>query len=353
MELWVIVPPTNLPPGDEAPRPSQSARHIFFTGLRLAAGVAILFYLAKFGIISFAAVTKLIVAWPITLAAIGVFLVDIFLMALRTSWLFRPLGMRLTVLKSMQLTLVSIFFSTFLPGAGGGDLVKLYYATRENAGRRAEVATVLMFDRTIGFFAMLILPFFFVPMFLPLIRSVPTLRTILILTAFRAVSLLAAFLLCTYNESFSNFLARESQILPRWKNIAYRVLETVRSYGRHPRTLLTALFLSLLANLSVIAITVLAVLVLDPASLSSKMCLVIPIGHVFNALPVTPGRLGVGETALNALFGLAGLRGGAETLLFWRVWKALVGLLGLFIYIRGMSGAVFDSESGTEEQLAT
>src|ERR1700741_5465427 len=151
-------------------------RHMAFAALRLAAGVAILVYLAKSGIITFGALTKLIVAWPITLAAIAVFLAVILLLALRTSWLFRPLGMRLTVWRSMQLTLLSIFFSTFLPGAGGGDIAKLYYATKENEGRRTEVATFLIFDRVIGFFAMLILPFFFVPFFLPRIRRVPTRR---------------------------------------------------------------------------------------------------------------------------------------------------------------------------------
>jgi uncharacterized protein (TIRG00374 family) len=331
----------------------KSVRHILFTGVRLLVGVAILVYLAKSGIISFGSLAKLILAWPITLAAIGVFLVDISLMALRTSFLFQPLGMKLTFWKSLQLTLVSIFFSTFLPGAGGGDLVKLYYATRENVGRRTEVATVLMFDRAMGFFAMLILPFFFIPMFFPLIQSVPMLRTILILIAFLSIGLLAGFLLCAFNKTFSSFLTRESLLLPRWRSIASRVSETVRAYGRNPGTLLGALVLSLLANLSVIAITVLAVLVLDPANLSSKMCLVIPIGHVVNALPLTPGGLGVGETALNSLFELTGLHGGAETLLFWRVWKAMVGLLGLLIYVRGMSGVVFVSEAGTEGQPAT
>jgi uncharacterized protein (TIRG00374 family) len=344
------VSQTSLSPGGEDALSQKSVSNVVFAGLRLAAGIAILAYLAKSGIISFGALSKLLVGWPITLAAIGVFLVDIVLMALRTSWLFRPLGMKLTVWKSMQLTLVSIFFSTFLPGAGGGDLVKLFYATRENAGRRAEVATVLMFDRTIGFFAMLILPFFFVPMFLPLIQSVPMLRTILILIAYASGGLLAVFLLCVFSQSFSSFLARESLALPRWRKLARRVLETIRTYGQSPGTLLGALVLSLLANLSVIAITVLAVLVLDPAGLSSKMCLVIPIGHVVNALPLTPGGLGVGETALNALFELTGLHGGAETLLFWRVWKAMVGLLGLFTYVRGISGMVFVSESSPEEQ---
>jgi uncharacterized protein (TIRG00374 family) len=347
------VSPISLPHGGEVTRSQKSMRHIAITGLRLAAGIAILVYLANSGIISFGALSKLIVAWPITLAAIGVFLVDIFLMALRTSWLFRPLGMKLTVLRSMQLTLVSIFFSTFLPGAGGGDLVKLYYATKENTGRRTEVATVLMFDRAIGFFAMLILPFFFVPMFLPLIQAVPMLRHILILIACISGGLLAVFLLCAFNQNIFNLLARESVVLPRWRKLACRVLETIGTYRRSPGTLLGALVLSLLANLSVIAITVFAVLALDSAVLSSKMCLVIPIAHVVNGLPLTPGGLGVGETALNALFEMTGLHGGAETLLCWRVWKAMVGLLGMVLYVRGMGGVVFVSESGSEEQRTT
>src|SRR2546428_6962215 len=105
-------------------------RQIVCAGLRLAAGIAILVYLARSGIISLGALSKLIVAWPITLGAIGVFLVDIFLMALRTSWLFRPLGMKLTVWKSMQLTLESIFFEQFLLGSSGGALVQIYYPTK-------------------------------------------------------------------------------------------------------------------------------------------------------------------------------------------------------------------------------
>jgi len=325
-------------------------RHAAFTALRLAAGIAILVYLAKSGVISFGALSKLMVAWPITLGALGIFLVDIGLMGLRTSLLFRPLGMKLTVLKSTQLTLVSIFFSTFLPGSGGGDLVKLYYATRENTGRRTEVATVLMFDRAIGFFAMLILPFFFVPMFPPLIHAVPILRTILILIACVSGSLLAVFLLCTFNQTIFDWLAGDSAAFPRWRKLAYRVLETVRTYGRNPAMLLGALLLSLLANLSMIVITALAVLVLDPASLSSKMCLVVPIGQAVNGLPLTPGGLGVGETALNALFVLTGLHGGAETFLCWRIWKAMVGLLGLIIYVRGIGGAVFGSKSDLQER---
>jgi uncharacterized protein (TIRG00374 family) len=347
------VPPASLPPAEQLAPPRESLRHIAFTAARLAAGVAILVYLAKSGVISFGALSKLIVEWPLTAAAMAIFLVDIFLMALRTTWLFRPLGMKLTVGKSMQLTLVSTFFSTFLPGAGGGDIVKLYYATKTNTGRRTEVATVLLFDRAIGFFAMLILPLFFVPLFLPVLQAAPLLRTILFLIAGISVAILTAFLFCALHQGPIRFLARESLALPKWRKQASRVLETIGSYRRSAVTLLGALLLSLVANLSVIAITMLAVLALDPASLSSKMFLVVPIAQAANGLPLTPGGLGVGETSLNALFALAGLQGGAEIFLCWRVWKAMVGLLGLVIYVRGLSGVVFVSESGAEEHGAT
>jgi hypothetical protein len=228
----------------------------------------------------------------------------------------------------------------------------LYYATKENTGRRTKITTILLLDRAIGFFAMLILPFFFVPLFLPLIRAVPVLRSILILIACLSASLLAAFLLCAFNQSIRNFLARESLAFASWRNRAGQVLETIATLARSPGTLASALVISLLANLSVIAIIMLAFLALDPSGLAPKMCLVIPIGHVVNSLPLTPGGLGVGETAFNALFELAGLHGGAEALLCWRVWKAMVGLLGLAIYVRGMRGLAFGREPDSAEYPA-
>jgi hypothetical protein len=55
--------------------------------------------------------------------------------------------------------------------------------------------------------------------------------------------------------------------------------------------------------------------------------------------------VGVGEAAFNALFKLAGLpQGGAEALLCWRFWRAMVGLVGLALYLRGVGRAVFDPE---------
>ena len=37
-----------------------------------------------------------------------------------------------------------MFFNTWMPGAGGGDLVRMYYGARDVAGRRTEIVTVML-----------------------------------------------------------------------------------------------------------------------------------------------------------------------------------------------------------------
>jgi uncharacterized membrane protein YbhN (UPF0104 family) len=75
------------------------------------------------------------------------------------------------------------------------------------------------------------------------------------------------------------------------------------------------------------------------------MSVLIPLGFTANALPFTPGGLGVGEAAFNKLFALAGLTGGAEALLGWRLLTILIGLLGLAFYLQGRKRFVHDIET--------
>ena len=82
-----------------------------------------------------------------------------------------------------------------------------------------------------------------------------------------------------------------------------------------------------------------------------RLALVAPIGHLVNSLPLTPGGIGVGETAFNTLFKLTGMGGGAEALLCLRLWNVLVGSLGLVVYLIGMRRVVYPYEevSGVAE----
>ncbi|HEY6466096.1 MAG TPA: lysylphosphatidylglycerol synthase transmembrane domain-containing protein [Candidatus Acidoferrales bacterium] len=335
------MPELNTTQSEEHKRP----RAIIWTLVRLAIGIALLAYLAKSRLIDFGELTKLFTAWPITLAGLALVFLDILFMSIRLCWLFRPQDLRLPLLRSLDLTLVSSFFATFLPGAAGGDLAKLFYAAKDNKGRRAEIVTIIAFDRAVGLFSILLLPLLFAPLFGSLIRSVPILQILLAITAALAIAMLAAFLLCLYSQAQMTRAARwASRFLPGHQ-LPERIVATMGAYRGQWPTLVAALMASLASNLTLIAATALAIFLIAPNSLSLKMCLVIPMGDVANSLPLTPGGLGVGETAFNALFKIAGLEGGAEALLCWRIWRALVSLAGLAIYLKGMRRSVFSNVS--------
>lgn len=313
-------------------------------------GVALLMYLSRSGIINFGSLTRLLTAWPITIAAFAILLLDVALMAVRLSLLFRPHDLSLPVRNALQLTLVGFFFSMFLPGAAGGDLPKVYYAAKGNNGRRTEVGTIVLLDRVIGLFSILLPPLLAAPFFTGLIRSVPALRDLLLLDGLLVGGMVLGGVLCMYSEVIRHFLSHGVLGWTPLKATVARVLDTVASYRRSTRTILAALALSFIANLSVIAVTGLAILALNPAELRARMLLVVPMGHIVNSLPLTPGGIGVGETAFSALFHLAGIRGGAEALLCWRVWNAMIGLLGLAVYVAGIKRSVFNRRKNAESE---
>ena len=315
-------------------------RKAAFLSLRLAIGIAILVYLAKSGQINLSALIRLVHVWPITAAAVGLLLVDILMMSVRASLLFRNARLTLSLWNSVQLNLIGFLFSTFLPGAAGGDIAKLVYATRENHGRRAEVATVLILDRMVGLFSLVLLPLLFAPFFLELVRAVPVLSRLLYIDALLVAAMVAGAALIMFFAPTRSLVARLLERWPGIKSIALRVVDAMATHGKARASLLYALVLSLLANLALIAVTALGLYAVNPGAFSLRLILVAPMGHLVNSLPLTPGGIGVGESAFNALFTLTGVSGGAETLLCLRVWNCLVGLLGLLAYLLGMGRIV-------------
>lgn len=329
---------------------STNTKKIILTLLRLAFGVAILTYLFKSGRIDFRLLGNVAHAWTVMIAGLISLLIDVFLMAMRTSLLFRSMRFHVSLANATRLTLIGFFFSTFLPGAAGGDLAKVYYATKENQGRRAEVAAILLFDRIVGLLSLLLLPLIAALFFSSTVQSVIVVRYLLTVDLLLAVGLVSGLVLIMRSERIRRVLSFESNSWLGERNVIRRVVSTIAAYRTMPGALLKALALSLLANCSLIVVTWLAAMAVHPLGISSKVFLVAPIGHLANSLPLTPGGLGVGETAFASLFAAAGIRGGAETLLCWRLWNGLIGLAGLAIYFLGVGRTVSQATPETTSQ---
>lgn len=127
-------------------------------------------------------------------------------------------------------------------------------------------------------------------------------------------------------------------------NYLMRIFDTIYKYRHNPVTLLSVVGISLLIHAINIGIILFLSIVINPLGLRWEMSFLIPLGFLATTLPVSPGGIGVGEAAFSKLFAIAGLRGGAELLLGWRLLALAVGLGGLFFYLQGRKRFVRDPE---------
>lgn len=321
-------------------------RQFSFTLIRVFIAGILLYYLWNSGAINWSVLAGLGKVWHVTVLAIILLIIDVAIQSARLSLLMKVKNFELSVYASFRLTLIGMFFNTYMPGSAGGDLIKIYYAGRGNQGQRTEVATILLFDRAIGMYAMLILPLLIAPFFLEVIASSSLLRGILWSAAGISFLMLLTLLGATKPVRQSRFF---SWILkkPSFGIYIDRMLDTIHSYFSHKKSVFGALLLSLIAqSLTVVIFFILAAIV-NPAGVDARMALLIPLGLFANGVPITPGGLGVGEAAFDSLFGIVGLSSGAELLLSWRIILIIGSLGGLAYYLLGKHRYV----SGSLQQL--
>ncbi len=320
-------------------------RAILSGTVRIAIGAGLLWYLATSGAIEWNAVGRLFAAWPWMLLGLGVLLLDAALIAWRLVVVLAPRGFHLRLYDAFRLTLIGTFFNSCLPGSTGGDRVKIYYAAEGNPGRRVQVATIILFDRAVGMFALLLLPLLLAPFFSEMVASSAGIRAVLWAAGAICAAMLAGLLLSWWPPfARSSLLEWMLERLPLGEHLRV-IFETVHGYRSARGAVLGATAISLAAHMLAAAVAMISSLAMHPQQFAWKMSVVIPLGFTANALPFTPGGLGVGEAAFNKLFSLAGLSGGAEALLGWRLLTIAISLLGLGFYLQGRRRFVHEIET--------
>lgn len=310
----------------------MTRRQLILAITRAAVGVGLLALLTTGDVLEWSALLPLARGWPLFSAALLVLAADLVVTSSRLSLLLRAIGLNLPIGAATRLSLIGLFFNLFLPGGGGGDLVRIYYAAQSAPGRGAEITTVMVLDRVCGAYAMILLPVLLAPMILPAFQGILLVQILVGLGAAAAFIIpVGLWILLRWNVPSGGSSGRHTQLIA----LLGRMYATARVFRCHLGRLARAVAVSLGAHaLSIIIMLMLAEAML-PAGADPRMALLIPLGFLANTLPITPGGLGVGEAAMDGLFGLVGLSGGAELLLAWRLLSVPLALAGLGVYIRG------------------
>lgn len=313
-----------------------------FTLLRLAIAAAMLWYLSQAGSIDWQSFIGLAKQWPYTLAAIGLFIISTLIQSERLRILINTHQLDLTYFAAVKLTFIGVFFSTYLPGATGGDLVKIYYASKGNPGVRAEVITIMVLDRFIGLFSLLTLPLLLAPFFIELITAHQVLQAILAVSAAISSGIIIFTIIGAKFELADNRLLNWIENKFSFGSLLVRMLHTIHYYRNNIGVIFKALFYSYTLQLLMVGVALAIAQATNALGADLKMLFLIPMGYFANSVPITPGGLGVGEAAMESLFLMGGLTGGAETILGWRLTMIVVGLLGLVFYLKGEKRFVFN-----------
>ncbi len=301
---------------------------------RLAVAAGLIYLLTSSGIIHWEAVARLFEAWPLTLLAFSLLLVDFAVTSYRVCVLVRPHGFAMSLGDSLRLALVGNLFAMVLPVAGG-DFARMFYAARDVKGRRFEVATLLLVDRILGLLGLLLLPLLAIPFNLALIARSRPLQLILAVAAAGSLAILAGFAVALSTR------ARQSRpvvwVTKQFPMGGYsqRLLDTLQLYRGRAGALGWSLALGLVAHVLSVFIIWLLMAIMSGRATPAAVTFLAAIGFTANSIPLTPGGLGVGEAAFNSLFALAGVRGGAEALLGWRLLLLCLVPPGLALYLGG------------------
>jgi len=305
------------------------------SGMRALVGMVLMVYVVSAGG-GWSALKPLIhTAWLFP-ALVALTILGTAIESKRLGVLLRSQEISLSFRQGCRLVAVATFFNSCIPGGTGGDVMKLYYLAQGNRNRVVEVATVLLADRAAALFSLLTLAVGFAALSMTLVRDHSLVKWLVVAALIGAVALVViGAISCSTRLRTSRWYRSAISVLPFHRYLE-RASDALGAFRNHKKALLGAVLLSALGHLALAAMFLALGRVLVPGVPGVAVALLAFLGLLANALPVTPGGLGVGEMAFEQLFQSIGVLGGASLILAWRAGMLPLCVIGGVLYIIGI-----------------
>ncbi len=221
--------------------------------------------------------------------------------------------------KLFSLYLIGCFFNNILPGAVGGDAVKIYYLYKETRKGGSSFGSVFL-DRYIGLVGLLSIGLI---SGLFAFRDLEAIHMQWVIPVLFAVFTVASLLV------FGLRIGRRFAVINNF-------YEYVHKYRRQKGTLLKAYFLSLIIQTLSIGLIYLASRGLGQRLTFTALFVFVPIIFTVTTVPISIAGLGVRESAFALLFGLVGVptQKSVAISFMWFLSVAAASLTGLVEYLR-------------------
>lgn len=334
--MTAAATPTAPSDAPAAPTPGARARARILTLVKLVVAVGLLSWLVAKNDIDPQKIVGTLkqpraLLLPILIGAVG-----ISMSALRWRILLRGEGIDCSVGLALRLTWIGHFWNMVTPGAVSGDAVKMYYVGKAFPEKREEAWTTVFSDRLIGMAALVAVSTVATLVNLDFMLSRPELKGTAAVMLGVLLAMAGGFAVLSLGIGRSTGVADHlRKRLPAVEGLR-RAYHTLLRLGERPGMVLGAFTISFVAHgMAVFTAFTLGQAVGDQALSFGKYLVLFPVALFVNAVPLTPGGLGVGESVLKNLFTWSGGVGsdGTTIMVLYRLNFYLLAVVGALLYV--------------------
>lgn len=280
---------------------------------------------------------------PMHLVGFFCLMMVLIICTLRWKWLLRAQGQQQPYRQLIMWNWIAYFFGIILPGSAGIELTRGYYLMKNTPEGKIAALSTLVMDRVFGLLSLLFLGG---ASFVVLLVNggVSPDSPIFIMGG----GILLIFLGAAVGIMGLSFQATRRfflMIIPKRHRDSIETMVT--SYLTEKALMFRTFLISLSAHILIMASFLAAGGVLGISLNPGDVMMVVPLVFIINYLPISPGGIGVGETAASFLFAQFGIMNGAALMLIVRVWlvlQQLSGGLGYLIYKQPLPKEVQEAE---------
>lgn len=298
---------------------------------------ALLYWLITSGKLDFTLVKKSFHVGPQWIVAISLIFAQIVLGALRYKLLLETKTQKsLRFLDILRLNYIGLFFSSVLPGAVTGDIIKLVYIKKSIPHfKKTFLVSITLLDRIMGLSGLLFLAGIFslysynqVTALSPKIAHLIHVNLLLFLgTTFFLVILISP-------QKVQTTILNYQRKIPFLGEKIANVSEQVFGLRENRLDIFKSFLLSVACQfLSILAFwTVMSPFLEKPLPFQYAFTF-IPVGLITMAIPISPGGLGVGHVLFANLFSLVGINSGASLFNLFYLCNLANNAIGIIPYL--------------------
>jgi uncharacterized membrane protein YbhN (UPF0104 family) len=290
------------------------------------------------------------ISWSFLLAALALQLGGVLLSAAKWWLLLRSQGQRLPYIWTVRAYLIGQFFNNFLPTMIGGDAIRAFQL-RQRIGQTTLAVASILVERLTGFLALTIIAWIALGASYRTLLAAPS----LLWSAASCLALASGGLVIA---GAAPRLLQLTRLIPagnlfNWRGKLRGLATTIGQFATSPASLLGAIALSFVYQLSWIATNSAAAYALRLDAPFGLVALAVPLSDIIGLIPIFFNNLGAREGTYVLLLGTAGTPPASALALAFLIFlvRLLVSALGGVLYLLGgLQRPADDQRSTTNDQ---